>query len=251
MQEYEQAVLISYAWGGESEEIVNQMDEALQKRGIKIIRDRRELGYKGSISEFMQRIGQGNCVIVVISDKYLRSKNCMFELVEISENKQFDDRIFPVILPDARIYDAAERLDYVEFWDEEKAKLNERIRNLPDQSNLQGIREELDNYNRFRDNISGLASTMKNVNALTPDMHRDSEFSELYDAIVKRMQEIPAKSSAKPSKGEEASQSAADTGKNVTATNGSIGIGSINIGGDASGNIVIGNNNQVNSGKKE
>jgi internalin A len=80
MEEYEQAVFISYAWGGESEEIVNQIDGALQQRGLKIIRDKRDLGYKGSISAFMERIGQGNCVIVVISDKYLRSPNCMFEL---------------------------------------------------------------------------------------------------------------------------------------------------------------------------
>jgi len=43
MQDYEQAVFISYAWGGESEEIVNQLDEALQKRGVKITRDKQDL----------------------------------------------------------------------------------------------------------------------------------------------------------------------------------------------------------------
>ena len=39
MQGYEQTVFISYAWGGEREEIVNQIDQALQKRGIKISRE--------------------------------------------------------------------------------------------------------------------------------------------------------------------------------------------------------------------
>jgi len=189
MQSYEQTIFISYAWGGEREEIVNQIDQAMQKRGIKITRDKRDLGYRGSIKEFMERIGQGNCVIVVVSDKYLRSKNCMFELVEIAENKQFADRIFPIILPDAKIYDAVDRLDYVEYWDKEKAKLNEKIRILPDQSNLQGIREELDNYDRFRDEISRLTSTLKDMNTLTPDMHRDANFSQLFDALVKRMQD--------------------------------------------------------------
>ena len=87
MPEYEHSVFISYAWGEEREEIVNEIDEALQKRGLKIVRDKRDLDYKGFISQFMERIGQGNCVIVVISDKYLRSENCMFELVEIAENK--------------------------------------------------------------------------------------------------------------------------------------------------------------------
>src|SRR5512145_333495 len=117
MAEYEQAVFISYAWKGESEEIVNQIDRALHSRGIKIIRDKRDLGYKGLIHEFMERIGQGSCVIVVISDRYLRSPNCMYELVEIADGKQFHDRIFPVVLKDADIYDPVRRIEYVKYWE--------------------------------------------------------------------------------------------------------------------------------------
>ena len=37
----------------------------------------------------MQQIGQGKCVIAVISDSYLKSENCMFELVEIAKNGIF------------------------------------------------------------------------------------------------------------------------------------------------------------------
>lgn len=189
MSDYEHAVFISYAWGGESEQIANQIDLSLQTRGIRIVRDRRDLDYKGSIGEFMERIGRGDCVIAIISDKYLRSKNCMFELVEIADHKDFSDRIFPIILSDARIYDPVERLDYVEYWEKEKSKLNERIRNLTDLSHLQGIREELDNYDRFRDRISGLTSTLKDMNTLTPDMHRNSNFEDLYTKIEKRLKE--------------------------------------------------------------
>ena len=86
MQEYEKAVFISYAWGGESEEIVNQIDQALQQRGLKIIRDKQDLGYKGSISAFMERVGQGNCVIVVISDKYLRSPTAGLLALTVASN---------------------------------------------------------------------------------------------------------------------------------------------------------------------
>ena len=43
----------------------------------------------------MQEIGRGRCIITVISDKYLKSPNCMYELVQIAENGQFYDRIFP------------------------------------------------------------------------------------------------------------------------------------------------------------
>jgi len=188
MSDYEQAVFISYAWGSEREEIVNQIDKALQERGIKIIRDKRDLGYKGSISEFMERIGQGNCVVVVISDKYLRSPNCMFELVEIAEGKQFHDRIFPVVLNDANIYDPVKRIEYVKHWEVKRAELAEAMKTL-DPANLQGIREDMDLYDRIRDKISGLTSILKDMNTLTPDMHRDANFNEVYDGILKRIQE--------------------------------------------------------------
>src|SRR5512140_1350670 len=142
MSDYEQAVFISYAWKGESEEIVNQIDRSLQERGIKIIRDQRDLGYKASISEFMERLGRGNCVIVVISDKYLRSPNCMFELVEIADGKQFHDRIFPIVLADADIYDPVKRIGYVKYWEEKRAELAEAMKTL-DPANLQGIRDDM------------------------------------------------------------------------------------------------------------
>ncbi len=191
MSGYEQAVFISYAWGGEREEIVNQIDQALQKRGIKIIRDKRDLGYKGSISQFMERIGRGDCIIVVISDKYLRSPNCMYELVEIADNKDIRDRIFPIVLQDADIYDPVHRIKYIKHWEEKRAELAEAIKTL-DPANLQGIREEIDLYDHIRDKISGLASALKDMNTLTPDMHQESDFNDLYNALEKRLKENPA-----------------------------------------------------------
>jgi formylglycine-generating enzyme required for sulfatase activity len=188
MSDFEQAVFISYAWGGEREEIVNQIDQTLQQRGIKIIRDKRDLGYKGSISEFMERIGRGNCVIVVVSDKYLRSPNCMFELVEIADGTQFHDRIFPVVLNDADIYDPVKRAEYVQYWEIKRKELAKAMKKL-DPANLQGIREDMDLYDRIRDRISGLTSILKDMNTLTLDIHRDSDFSDLYDAIEKRLGE--------------------------------------------------------------
>ena len=187
MSEYEQAIFISYAWGGEREDIVNQIDQELKQRNLKIIRDKRDLGYKGSINGFMERIGQGNCIIVVISDKYLRSPNCMFELVEIAEGKQFHDRIFPIVLGDANIYDPVRRLEYVKHWEAKRAELAQAMREV-DPANLQGIRDDMDLYDRIRDKVSGLTSILKDMNTLTPDMHRDANFSDVYEGIVKRMQ---------------------------------------------------------------
>jgi internalin A len=224
--------------------IVNKIDQVLQARGIKIIRDKRDLGYKGSISEFMGRVGRGNCVILVISDKYLRSPNCMFELVEIADGKQFHDRIFPVVLNDANIYDPIKRIEYVKYWEVKRAELAETMKTL-DPANLQGIREDMDLYDRIRDRVSGLTSTLKDMNTLTPDVHMDSDFSDLYTAIEKRMKEGPA---APAPNGENSKPTeSAKPVANVSASNNSVAIGGIQIGGNVGGNIVLGNNNLTGS----
>ena len=236
MSNYEHAVFISYAWGEERENIVNQLDQALQECGIKIIRDKRDLDYKGSINSFMERIGNGDCIILVISDKYLRSPNCMFELVEIAENKQFQDRIFPIVLPDADIYNPVRRIQYIKHWEEKRTELADAIKTL-DPANLQGIREEMDLYDRIRDKVSGLTSILKNMNTLTPEMHQESDFQELFRMIEDRL---------KDKRGQlEEMRPDSQNPTSAPSQDSSIRVGGINIGGSVNGNIVIGTNNQI------
>lgn len=245
MGNYENAVFISYAWGGDREEIVNRIDQALQQRGLKIIRDRRELGYKGSIPAFMERIGQGNCVILVISDKYLRSPNCMFELVEIAANNQLNDRIFPIVLADAEIYDPVKRLRYIKYWEKKRNALAKAMQGV-DPANLQGIRDDIDLYDRIRDKISGLASLLRDMNTLTPEMHQDSDFSQLYESLEKRMRQDQASVEMDHRQDPQTLERDRSTSSGgVTAGHGSNTVGPIQIAGNLSGNIVVGNNNSI------
>ncbi|MBD2611264.1 leucine-rich repeat domain-containing protein [Nostoc punctiforme FACHB-252] len=186
--EFEKEIFISYAWGGESEQFVNQLDETLQAKGIKIIRDKRNLRYKGLIKAFMERIGRGKCVIAVISDKYLKSPNCMFELVQIAKNGEFYHRIFPIVLADAQIYKPIARLKYIKHWEDEIRQLDEGMKEVG-AANLQGFREEIDQYTEIRNAIAELTNLLKDMNALTPDIHSKSEFEELLEAIVHRLNE--------------------------------------------------------------
>jgi hypothetical protein len=182
---YENAVFVSYKWGDEGDEIVNQIEQVLQKRGIKLIRDKRDLGYKGSIRKFMERIGRGNCVIVVINDAYLRSRHCMFELMEIAEGKQFHKRVFPIVLGDAGIYDPLLASKYVKHWEDQRAKLVEAMKDL-DPANLQGIRDDIDLYDDIRDEISNLINTLKDMNTLTLEEHQQGDYTVLVNAIERK-----------------------------------------------------------------
>ncbi|MCB9078741.1 MAG: toll/interleukin-1 receptor domain-containing protein [Anaerolineaceae bacterium] len=181
-------IFVSYAWGGDSEVIVNQLDQAFKDKGITIIRDKRDLGYRGSIKEFMGKIGRGKAVVVVISKKYLESENCMFELIQIAENDQFYDRIFPIVLSDANIYKPVQRIHYVKYWEDQVKELDEAIKSVGS-ANLEGIRDDIDLYTKIRAAIAGLTNTLKDMNTLTPDMHRDANFEQLIKAVERKMTE--------------------------------------------------------------
>jgi hypothetical protein len=55
-----------------------------------------------------------------------------------------------------------------------------------DPANLHGIRDDMDSYDRIRGNIAELASILKDMNTLTPEIHAASGFSTLIDAIEHR-----------------------------------------------------------------
>lgn len=188
MSHNDKQVYISYAWGGESERIVNELDADLQANGITIVRDKRNLGFKGMIRDFMQQIGRGYAVILVISDKYLKSPNCMYELVEIARNKDVYDRIFPIVLADADIYNPINRIKYIKHWEDQLKELDAAMK-LVSSANLQGMRDEIDSYDEIRDNISNLTFLLKDMNTLTPEMHENSKFATLVAALKQRLGE--------------------------------------------------------------
>ncbi|MBE5228871.1 MAG: HEAT repeat domain-containing protein [Microcystis aeruginosa PMC 728.11] len=196
-QPMNQQVYISYNWQEDSNEMANQLVQAFAAKGIEIIRDKTHTSYKDSIKNFMRQIGRGKCVVAVISDRYLKSENCMFELVEIARNGDFYQRIFPIILPDARIHKDFERIDYLKYWEDEKAKLQAKYKEI-DLAKTNSIMATLNLYDEIRDNIDNLTNILKDMNTLNIDLHRQSEFAAMIQAVETKLaedsQNIPASS---------------------------------------------------------
>jgi len=124
---------VSYAWNDESKAVVDRLCAEAEKRGIKILRDTNGLGIGESITRFMKKLGAGDRVFVILSDKYLKSPYCMSELLEVWRNcKEEDDvfrqRIRVYRLSDARMMSLLERLDCAAYWDDELQKLDEVVR---------------------------------------------------------------------------------------------------------------------------
>jgi hypothetical protein len=115
---------VSYAWGDDRtpegrvrEEIVDRLCEAAKAQDHTILRDKDTLSLGGTISAFMRRIGTGDRVFVILSDKYLRSPHCMFELSELwrtsrQEGKAFLERVRIYALRDANIFKPTDWADW-------------------------------------------------------------------------------------------------------------------------------------------
>jgi hypothetical protein len=124
---------ISYAWADptdpDREKIVDQACEEAQRRGITVIRDKTTLKVGDSVSKFMSQIAQGDVIFIVLSDKYLKSPYCMFELFEIWRVNQQDEteflkRVKVYALHDAKIRAPSDRLRYAGYWRTEHDALN-------------------------------------------------------------------------------------------------------------------------------
>ena len=118
---------ISYAWKDEGnskrEEFVDLIyNELTVKSGVKIFRDRNVLTIQDSIVSFMNRIGRGKAVIMVVSDKYLKSEYCLYEAWEVYKNNNFNDRVFIAVLPDVDFSENGIN-NYMSFWKKKKDAL--------------------------------------------------------------------------------------------------------------------------------
>ena len=95
---------------------------------ITSVRDRDDLYWGGLISDFIEMIGKGDRVIVILSAKYLRSIYCMSELYQIWSNSrrkrgEFLAKIAHLTLGDARIDGIKDRIRHVRHWKDEVESL--------------------------------------------------------------------------------------------------------------------------------
>jgi internalin A len=135
-------IFVSYAWGYDSSEdarkrtlVVDWLCKALDKDGWKIIRDKTDMRSGDLISGFMKRIGLADHVIVVLSDKYLRSPYCMTELHSIyqrsvGEKEDFLRRIIPVTLKGANIGEWQDRVVHAKYWETQFQAMEDNFRHL-------------------------------------------------------------------------------------------------------------------------
>lgn len=175
-------IFISYSW--ENKNAADEIDNVFVKMGITLTRDERDVSYKGSFKEFMKKIREHDFVLMVISDSFLKSTNCMYEVLEFIKDENFKDRILPIALQDAKIFSPEDTLDYISFWNEKYENLNKKLKKQKRTQTIE-ITRELKTYEQISSKIEDFVVTIKDMKLIPLESLKKNNFKEIFDEIEK------------------------------------------------------------------
>lgn len=161
---------VSYKWGDDTDDgkareaVVDRLCAEAEARGITVHRDKNVLRLGDRIEAFMQELAEGDRVFIVMSDAYLKSEACTFELMQTwrisGTPEKFLSRVRLRALPSAKIWDTKSRAKIGDHWHDEFAPLNERVKKLG--SDAMGERDfrKLRHMGECARNIADVLSTL-------------------------------------------------------------------------------------------
>lgn len=154
-------VFISYNWSCSG--FVDKIEKELSGK-CDVKRDTNSISDWGSISDFMKTIRKEDFAVLVISDSYLKSVPCLYEVIELIKDATWDEKTMYVIMDDAKdIYDGIKRLNYIRYWNNYCNELNNAIKDLPSSATYTQS-EELKKSEEIRNNIGEFLSGIADSN---------------------------------------------------------------------------------------
>ncbi|HEY0552948.1 MAG TPA: COR domain-containing protein [Thermoanaerobaculia bacterium] len=193
-------VFISYAWGDDETpegkirtQVVDGLQTALNGDGFKPVRDRDQMRAGDRISSFISQLTRADLVVAVISEKYLRSTYCMFEIYKLWQRSQGDADLLgkilvPLILPEVKIKNVWERLPYIDHWRAEAERVGELERSGRVLSFSPETFQELRLVREFAHHVDGILAFIQDV--LMPrklEVHLEDGFQAVREALRRRM----------------------------------------------------------------
>lgn len=185
-------IYVSYAWKDREEkiedsreEIVNKLCDAFKTKGYRIIRDKTHMNYRDVIREFMNDIAGASVLIAVISDKYLTSPYCMYELTAAWDRGDFRNRIFPIVLPGVNIYDDLKQIQLTEYWKKEYDQYKEAIKAFDDAAK-EGFLQKLRDREYIYQRVSGAIATISGMVGISSNLLFQGNFEEIIRQVEKK-----------------------------------------------------------------
>lgn len=188
-------VFLSYCQ--KDSDIADLIESNLQthiKDKAKISRDIRDVEYHESFKKFMQSIETHDYVIMVISDNYLKSRNCMFEVMEVIKDSQYQKKLAFVVLNDsdgqyynivptepigAKIYSSDGQTSYTLFWTNFEKNLQVQIDEIGSSTRAIHQIKEMSIVQRILLDLPEFFEFIKDAKGISLSQHIENEFSDI------------------------------------------------------------------------
>lgn len=154
-------MFLSYCWKDDT--VADQIEDCLScNRNIRLHRDKLDIGPWKSIKEYMQSISHMDYIVLLISDSYLKSENCMYEVLEVMRDRAYKDKIFPAVI-NTEIYDPVIQARYVKYWQRKYKELKDELDGM-DYQNVGKLGEDLKCRQDIASNIAEFLNCVSDMN---------------------------------------------------------------------------------------
>jgi Tfp pilus assembly protein PilF len=174
------SLFISYSWS--NTDVADQIEKDLSQLQIKLQRDVRDLKYKASIPDFMAQIRDTDFAIVLLSEEYLKSKNCMIEVLHLLKEREYERKILPIVCGKPGLYSAEGRLSYTKHWENEKISLETIISSHKPEMVIDEL-AELKTINTIHAEVNQFLTYISKINNITFEELKSEGYKSLLEAI--------------------------------------------------------------------
>ena len=171
--------------------IADKVDKFFHSKNILLTRDVRDAFPYSSIKKFMDTIRDHDYVIILISDTYLKSTNCMYEVIQFIKEKNYINRTFPIIIDNkAQIFDRSKHSEYIRYWQGKYVEFEAKINAIQTIGTVT-LYKELDKIEKIQSNIGDFLDKITDLNCVTLEKLENTDYKAIIDKIINFSNSIP------------------------------------------------------------
>ncbi len=173
-------IFISYNWHNTVQ--VNEIQKKLELAGISVIRDVKDFKYRDALDGFMSKIREADYALVFISEKYLKSFNCMKEALEFQKEIDKDKRILPIIDSKFDITNDDVKISLIDYWGKKVTQLHDRLRKVEPYKSL-SLHKKVAFYIRIESDIDGFVDSITSARYLSFEELNSGGYAKLFNYL--------------------------------------------------------------------
>ncbi|KYC51865.1 MAG: lipoprotein NlpI [Candidatus Methanofastidiosum methylothiophilum] len=171
------------SYSHKNRDIAEEIDNFCLSIGKILTKDDRDIRYKDSISGYMKKIRQSDFAILLISDDFLKSINCMYEVYELIKEEDYKDKILPILIEPINIFTYEGILNYINYWDEKEKECRNKL-NEKDPLKTIKLREDHKIIDNIGHEIGDFLEILKGIKCKTYEEIKKSGYIDIINIIA-------------------------------------------------------------------